>query len=268
MCGRFALCLDAQMLVELYRLAGPVIFGPRYNLAPTQESLVIVPGADRASPRRARVMRWGLVPSWAKDTSIASRMINARGEEAAQKPAFRSALARRRCVVPASGFFEWSPIDGARHKQPWYITPTSQPVLSFAGLWEHWDGPTPGTPDGGDDAPPGATARADGAGGEHADRVPAGGGSSRGQETFAVLTISANGFMRSIHDRMPVLLGPEGVDEWLDPNTTPERVASLIRPADEGVLTKWAVGTRVNSPRNDGPGLIAPVEPERGLFGV
>ncbi len=184
MCGRFTRMYTWKELHRLMRLsaATPELpFQSSYNVAPTQTSPVVL-GAAHA--REARLMRWGLVPSWAKDLSFGSRCINARSEEAASKPAFRAAMKSRRCLVPISGFYEWQKL-GDKAKQPWYFTPADGAIFALAGLWECWGPPDQPT------------------------------------ETFTVLTGPPNDLLAKIHDRMPCILPPEFWDSWLDTSQPP-----------------------------------------------
>jgi putative SOS response-associated peptidase YedK len=177
-------------------------------------------------------MQWGLIPSWAKDPSIGSRMINARGETAAEKPSFRSAFKRRRCLVPASGFYEWKKLNevkgkgGRAAKQPFYIYRADEQPLVMAGLWESWNDPEIGKP----------------------------------LVTYSILTTDANAQLRELHDRMPVILEPEHFDAWLDPEQEDAAsLQSLLKPAAAGVLAMHPVSTRVNSPKNDEASLLEPI---------
>jgi putative SOS response-associated peptidase YedK len=195
---------------------------PRYNVAPTQSAPVVI--VDAGGARAGAMMRWGLVPSWADDPSIGSRMINARAEGVESKPAFRAAFKARRCVVPMSGFYEWQAVPGAKRKQPFWIRRRDQAPLAVAGLWEVWrKGEAP-------------------------------------LESFVVVTTSANEFMRPIHDRMPVVFDREQVDAWLAPSTTDAAsLTALLRPCPAGDLEALPVHPRVNSPGVDNPSLIEPL---------
>lgn len=221
MCGRFALKAKEEELARkfLARHLKDTLgddFKPRYNIAPSQPVLAIRDSKSRRE-RVAEWFTWGLVPSWAKDPRIAYKMINARSETAARKPAFRKAFQRRRCLIPASGFFEWKR-DGKR-KQPFYITARDESPLAFAGLWEVW---------------------------EHAD------GSAI--LSTSILTTGPNAVMEPIHDRMPVILTEEAFDRWLDrDNEESASLQELLKPCDPDLLTAWPVSTVVNSPRNDSP---------------
>ncbi|MDB4947686.1 MAG: hypothetical protein JWM27_335 [Gemmatimonadetes bacterium] len=218
MCGRFgvpfrgdelAAALDAQW-------RGEPLQGPRWNVAPTQHAPVLFL-ADGA--RRLEMTRWGLIPSWAKDASIGSKMINARAETVAEKPSFRAAFRKRRCLVPMAGFFEWKR-DG-KDKVPHWIHPAAGPVLTVAGLWERWHpvGAEPVT-------------------------------------TFTVLTTAANGFMAALHERMPVIVAPAERDRWLDAEAPEAELLALLRAAPDDLLAAHAVSTRVNDARHDDAGLV------------
>jgi len=180
-------------------------------------------GGDNAAPasREAVAVRWGLVPSWADDPKIGSRMINARSETAADKPSFRAAYKRRRCLIPASGFYEWRPT--ASPKQPFHIAPHAGGLLAFAGLWERWMSPAGET-----------------------------------LESATILTTDANALIGAIHDRMPVILTPSEYDLWLAAETPRERLQSLLRPAAEDLLDLQPISTHVNNVRCTGPECLAP----------
>ena len=218
MCGRFALYTPAEAVVRLFRLDGAPDLSPRYNIAPTQPVVAIRPG--EGGGREARMLRWGLVPFWAKDPSIGSRMINARGETVAEKPAFRQAFRRRRCLIPADGFYEWQKVPGG--KQPWYISARDEVPLAFAGLWERWD--------------------------KRGTEAPV--------ETCTIVTTAANATLLPLHDRMPVILGAADWDAWLDDAASSTLLRDLIRPAPDNLLSARPVSRRVNRPVNDGPELI------------
>lgn len=197
---------------------------PRYNIAPTQDALVIRRHPETGQ-RSADMLRWGLLPGWAKDASGGARMINARAETVADKPSFRAAFAKRRCLVPADGFYEWQTLPrGAR--QPWLIARADGDLFSFAGLWEGWR------------APDGTIVR-----------------------SFTIITTEANAGLRPIHERMPVILPPEVYTAWLDPATPADDALAMLRPAPDDLLTAYRVSTRVNNVRNDDPECAAPVEP-------
>ncbi len=214
MCGRYALHANPQVIALQFGLAVPPDTAPRYNIAPTTEVLVV--RAAEGVRDSARV-RWGLVPRWAKDPSIGARLNNARGETVAEKPAFRDAYRRRRCLVPASGFYEWKAEAG--RKQPYYIYPVSGELFAFAGLWERWNGP----------------------------QAPL--------ETCVIVTTDANEKMRSVHDRMPVIVAPDDYGQWLDcrPETD---AAALLRPCDPKEIAVRRVSRAVNNARNESEKLI------------
>lgn len=220
----------ATPVAELGRLFGfperPNL-AARWNVAPTQEVSVMRAAAEGEEPGlHLTTMRWGLVPFWAKDAAIGSRMINARADTLAEKPAFREAFRRRRALVPADGFYEWRE-EGGR-KMPLYIRSTDGRPLVFAGLWERWSGPK--------DAP------------LEAPLV-----------TVTIVTTDANTPLRSLHDRMPVILDDEGMRRWADPATPAAEAAALLRPAADDLLELVPVSTRVNSVRNDDAACIAPL---------
>ena len=221
MCGRFALVATGEEVAEHYQLSEVPFVVPRYNVAPTQPVAAVRLGRDGA--REFTFFQWGLIPSWAKDPSIGSRMINARAETAAEKPAFRAAFKRRRCLLPATGFYEWRKT-GSR-KQPMYIREADSGLVSLAGLWEIWP-----SADGGE------------------------------LETCTILTTTPNSLMEPIHDRMPVILDPLDYDLWLSPETPANQLNHLLRPFEARRLFAYPVSTAVNKPQNDTPELIVPIE--------
>jgi len=218
MCGRFTLRAPANRVVDQFRLDTISELRPRYNIAPTQPVPIVRPIGDRPS-RQLTFARWGLIPSWAKEAAIGNRMINARGETVADKPSFRAAFKRRRCLVVADGYYEWQRLHGK--KQPFYIRLEEDLPLAFAGLWESWQGPR--------DAP-----------------------LDEPLETCTIITTDANEFTSPIHDRMPVILRPDDYDIWLDLELQqPEPLLALLQPyADDGLVAD-RVSTYVNSPRHD-----------------
>jgi putative SOS response-associated peptidase YedK len=240
MCGRYASAKDPAVLAEEFEVASPPeeSLNPDFNVAPTKKVYVVV---DRDDRRCLEVARWGLVPSWAKDPSIGSRMINARAETVATKPAYRRAFARRRCLVPADGFFEWylptepdAPVGkgGKPLKQPFFIHPADGTSMAMAGLYEWWRDPTRS-----DDDP-------------QAWRL-----------TCTVITTTASDEVGRIHDRMPMTIERAEWRAWLDPGLGAEAAAPLLAPASTLRLEAYPVSTLVNSVRNNGPELIAPLEP-------
>lgn len=229
MCGRFTLALSPEELAQLMALDAALDLElglrPRFNIAPGQDILAAVQdGPDE--PREARAFRWGLVPAWADDPAVGYQMINARAETAEAKPAFREAYKRRRCLVPADGFYEWQRA-GAR-KQPWVFHVLDEPGFCMAGLWETWR-PPEGDP----------------------------------LHTCTLLTTAANDLLRPIHERMPVILRREDYERWL--TAQPDAAAGLrdlLRPFPAESMTAWPVSELVNSPRNDVPECVEPVEVE------
>jgi putative SOS response-associated peptidase YedK len=222
MCGRFTLTeLDPDLVSETFSLPGVPDLPPRYNIAPTQ------PVATIAHPHNTDgnqffVMRWGLIPSWAKDPSIGNKLINARGETVHEKPSFRSALRYRRCLILADGFYEWQK-QGDGPKVPLYITLTGHRLFALAGLYEHWTEPQSG------------------------ETVT----------TCTIITTTPNELMASIHNRMPVILPREDYAAWLDPaETNAKAVLPLLRPYPAADMLAYPVSRRVNSPANDAPDLI------------
>lgn len=226
MCGRYTLSVALPDLVDVFDVPPPDFpYGPRFNIAPTQDAPVV---AEDSRGRRMGLLRWGLIPSWARDASIGSRLINARSETVAEKPAFRAAFRARRCLVPADGFFEWKPEGesgaGRGSKVPYWIHRATREPFAFAGLWERW--------------------------------APAAGDLLH---TFTILTTEAAGPIRSIHPRMPVILPPGAWEVWLDPEAPATDLQALLRPYGDGDLRAHAVSTLVNAPRNDSPACIEPV---------
>ncbi|MCI0793903.1 MAG: SOS response-associated peptidase [Chloroflexi bacterium] len=220
MCGRFTLTSNMDDLQGRFGFeARDLVFRPSYNIAPTQLVLAVTNDGQR----RAELMRWGLVPFWAKDIKIGYRMINAVGETAATKPAFRAAFKKRRCLILADGFFEWRK-DG-KEKIPTYIFLKSQEPFAFAGLWETWKSPA------------GETVK-----------------------SCTILTTKPNEFMEPIHNRMPVILSGETEALWLDPMTEePDVLQPLIQPAPAELMESRIVSSLVNSPKNNSPECVVPI---------
>ena len=218
MCSRYFLDADGNVIAYTFNVPVHERIRKRFNIAPTQEAPVVRVGDSGA--REVALLRWGLVPSWAKDLSIGNKMINARSETAAEKPSFRNALRRRRCLVPASGFYEWTGEPG--RKIPHAITVADQPVFAFAGLWESWN----------DKSQPGAPP----------------------VETYTLLTTNANRALAAVHDRMPVILAAADQERWL--HASPEEAAQLLRPYADDAMRERVVSTRVNNPRNESEDLL------------
>lgn len=225
MCGRFALISPgADIMAALGATTTPLDLaqiGPRYNIAPTQPVLAVRQTAV-AGPRELTFLHWGLIPSWSKDAGMGARLINARSETVADKPSFRAAFRRRRCLIPADGFYEWQRTD--QGKQPIYIHAGDGRPLALAGLWEHWQG-------------------ADGS----------------EIETCAILTTIPNALMQPIHNRMPVILEPADYDQWLNPGPQPEHDLHLLRPYPAEKLAAYPVSDWVNNPRHDDPQCVVPL---------
>lgn len=222
MCGRFTSFLSPEILENTFGVQAPPDISPRYNVAPTQQVWIIREAATGG--RHLSSVRWGLVPHWAKDLSIGSRMINARCETVHEKPAFRQAIRSRRCIVPASGFFDWATTPTG--KIPHYVTMRDGSPLAFAGIWESWK-----TPEG------------------------------EPLETCAILTTAANNLIAPIHDRIPVILHPTEFDHWLDRSlNNPEKLQRFYQPYPAELLQEWEVSTIVNNASHETPETIAPVK--------
>ena len=223
MCGRYASSRDARDLASAFEVEEPPeeVLPPSWNVAPTDPVYAVL---QRGESRLLKVVRWGLVPSWAKDAKGAARLINARRETVTSKPAFRAAYARRRCLLPADGYYEWQ-VDGGR-KQPWFLTARDGGPLAMAGLYEVW------APEGG-------------------DRL----------WTCTVITTDAADELGHIHDRTPLLVPREDWQRWLDPEVE-DPGEDLLVPAVGGQLDAWPVSPAVGNVRNDGPELVQPLPPE------
>ena len=222
MCGRYTLTSSPEALRTLLRYAEQPNFPPRYNIAPTQPIPIVrlVEGQ-----RHFALVRWGLLPSWVKDPKTFTLLINARGESAAEKPAFRAAMKRRRCLIPADGFYEWQA--AGERKRPFYVHAKSGKPLAFAGLWETWTGPN----------------------GEEL-------------ETAAIVTTHANRTLAAIHERMPVIVPEEAFDLWLNCAEVDAKTAeALIQPAPDNLLEAYEISTAVNRTANDNPKLLEPIVP-------
>jgi putative SOS response-associated peptidase YedK len=228
MCGRFTLTVSARVLADLFGVEDLPDIRPRYNIAPTQQILV-VRGSGEAQPEFGEA-RWGLIPSWAKDAKLGARMINARAETVADKPAFRSAVRRRRCLIPSDGFYEWHKLAGG--KQPYLIRFADGSPFAFAGLWERWHDPD----------------------GEAVD-------------SCTIITTTPNEVVAELHDRMPVILPQRHHDEWLRSAAVDrDRLDELLQPHPPAGMEAYPVSTRVNSPRNDDPDCVRRIDqPTLGL---
>ena len=219
MCGRFAMFAPLAEIVRQFDVSADASFEPRYNIAPTQSIATI--RADEQGLRSLDLLRWGLVPHWAKDVGIGNRLINARAETVAEKPAFRQAFSRRRCLVLASGFYEWGQTPAG--KSPFFMSPGSGECLAFAGLWEQWRG-----------------------GGEET------------LETCVIITTAANAKLAKVHERMPAILAADAQALWLAEETPKNERVELLKPAPEHELEVRQVRRIVNNPRNEGAELIEP----------
>lgn len=217
MCGRFTLRSSPDVLAEQFDIDAFEPYAARYNIAPTQPVFAVIRADDR---RVGHFLRWGLLPSWAKDPRIGSPMINARAETVAEKPSFRAAFRRRRCLIPADGYYEWAATPAG--KQAWFIHRPDDACFAFAGLWEHW---------------------------EHDGTVI---------ESCAILTCAANARLSAIHDRMPVVIEPADYTLWLASEQAAPAPSALLRAMNDDFFALRRVTKRVNSPRNDGPDCILP----------
>ncbi len=220
MCGRFSLGLDlADLQDALPEFVFPETLAPRYNIAPSQDVAV----APNNGSGKVEFFRWGLVPFWAKDPAIGNRMINARADTLAEKPAFRAAYRRRRCLILADGFYEWQALPDRKAKTPMYVRLASGAPFAFAGLWEVW----------------------------RPDDTPI--------FSCTIITTEPNALMAPIHNRMPVILPPEAYTRWLDPaDLPPTRLQDLLKPYPAELMLAYPVSSLVNSPTHDDPACIAP----------
>ena len=227
-CGRFVSSSPPSELARYFgaEVASGVELATNFNVAPSSEVYVVY---DDGAARCLDTFRWGLVPAWAKDPAIGSKMINARAETVATKNAFRQAFLRRRCVIPADGFYEWTKVPGHKRKQPWYITRPDGEPYAFAGLWERWRRPGEAN---------------------HASLV-----------TCSIITGAANSKMAQLHNRMPILLAPSDWSRWLDPTQQdPDQLGQLLVPAPAQLVSFHPVSTAVNTASNQGPQLIEEID--------
>ena len=219
MCGRFTLGREPDSLLDYFHLHGEVpTFHLSYNIAPTQVTPVVL--LDREQNRVCRMMRWGLIPSWSKGPDARFNMINARAETIAEKPAYRTAFRQRRCLIPADGYFEWSV--QAQAKQPYYIYKQDKGLFAFAGVWEQWQSP------------------------------------EQQINSFSIVTTEAKGALLRIHHRMPVIVGPEKMDDWLLASGN-HLYAKLLADADCSDLAYHPVSNRINSAKNNSADLLEPI---------
>jgi putative SOS response-associated peptidase YedK len=223
MCGRYRLGRGREAFLKYFGAdEDDFDWSPRFNIAPTQQVPTIRQNA-REPKRVVSTMRWGLIPFWAKDASIGSKMINGRSETAASKPPFREPFKQRRCLIPADGFYEWKKL--ANGKQPYCFQLIDEAVFAFAGIWDRWK-------------------NSDG----------------RVIESCSILTTTPNAVTADVHDRMPVILAPDVYDLWLDPGfNNPAAISELLTPLDAGLMHKFPVSTRVNVVKNDDPSVSNPL---------
>jgi len=218
MCGRFAFYGNGSFGYESLHLPEPPLF-ENYNITPSQDIIAI-----RASPKTGQpeysMLRWGLVPFWSKNAKTKFSLINARSEGIETKPSFRDSFKHRRCIIPACGFYEWQKVEA--HKQPYFIRPADGRYFAMAGLWDHWQG-------------------------EKGEVI----------NSCAIITTTTNTLMREIHDRMPVILGKDIMADWLDPGTGLTDLLAMLEPYPDSLIEIYPVSSKVNNPRNNGPGCIA-----------
>ncbi|MDQ1438307.1 MAG: hypothetical protein QOK43_1936 [Acidimicrobiaceae bacterium] len=236
MCGRFVSATPPAVLADTFRVDEVKLGGggdggtgpePSYNVAPTDDVIAVAVSKD--GHRQLGTFRWGLVPSWAKDMSIGNRMINLRADTVKDKPSFRKTLARRRCIIPADGFYEWKDMGKGRKKQPFFIRARSGEPLALAGLWEVWK-----------------------------DREQQ---DAEWLKSCTIITTEPNALLAPIHDRMPVVLPPSVWDVWLDPaNDDVAELEKLLVPSPEDLLELYPVSAEVNSVQNNGAQLVIPLE--------
>ena len=217
MCGRFTLSQPINAIASAFNIAQIPPLEPRYNIAPTQliPSILSAPGGEK----QLQMLRWGLIPSWAKDDKISAKLINARAETVSEKPSFKAAFKRRRCLIIADGFYEWQRQE--KKKQPYYFRLQNAQLFAFAGLWEQWKSPDE-------------------------DII----------NSCTILTTEANDLLRPIHDRMPVILESKNYELWLDSEAQQTQLQQLLRPYQADLMTSCTVSTKVNNPKNNTPECI------------
>ncbi|MBW4663383.1 MAG: SOS response-associated peptidase [Chroococcus sp. CMT-3BRIN-NPC107] len=219
MCGRFTLSQPTDAIASAFNLSQVLPLEPCYNIAPTQ----LIPAVlypSELGERQLQMFRWGLIPAWAKDTAMGAKLINARAETVSEKPSFKAAFKRRRCLIIADGFYEWQRLEGK--KQPYYFRLKSSQIFAFAGLWEYWKSPD--------------------------EQII---------NSCTILTTAANDLLRPIHERMPVILEAKNYELWLDPQVeNPEKLQPLLQPYQADLMTSYTVSTKVNNPKNNTPECI------------
>jgi putative SOS response-associated peptidase YedK len=223
MCGRYLLKSAESELRPIFRFIEHPNIAPRYNIAPTQPAPVVRERREPKGERTIQALRWGLVPPWADDVKSGAPLINARAESLLEKRAFAAAFRRRRCLVPADGYYQWR--EGDRSKQPWLIERGDEAPFAFAGIWDRW--------------------------GPRQDPQAA-------IDSFTIITTDANDFLRPFHHRMPVVLAPEAYERWLDPDEEAEKLMPLLAPAPNAVLRAVPLGRAVNAARAEGAELVTP----------
>ena len=231
MCGRYRLSKRKQLIEEYFDTANEVDWEPRYNIAPSQNVGIV--RQDPSRPRREfSQVRWGLIPYWAKEASIGHKMINARSETVADKPAFREAFKHRRCLIPADGFYEW--VRTGKAKQPFHFGMQDDSLFAFAGIWDRWKD-----------------------------------GSGNPVETCSILTTTPNSLLAVVHDRMPAILERDDYELWLDPGFKDgDALTEMLKPFNPALMKCYAVSTLVNAPANDNPECMAEVAPEAANVSV
>ncbi|MFB2935990.1 SOS response-associated peptidase [Aerosakkonemataceae cyanobacterium BLCC-F154] len=218
MCGRYSFTQLAETIADKFQVKEVSPLSPRYNIAPTQQVATIFVNSETLE-RQFKMLRWGLIPSWAKDAKMGAKLINARAETVAEKPAFRASFKKRRCLILADGFYEWHTENGK--KQPFYFRLENGEPFAFAGLWSHWEK-----------------------------------GEGEPVETCTIITTEANELMSSIHDRMPVIIDSQDYEKWLDPE---RGKTELLQPYPSEKMIFYPVSTEVNNPKNDRPECIQPI---------
>ena len=226
MCGRYTLVKKAEDIAKRFKVDVGPAYKPRFNAAPTQ----LLPVITTDSPEGLSWFYWGLIPSWSKDKSISTKLINARAETISEKASFRTALQKRRCIIPADGFYEWKPVS-KKGKVPYRITLLNEELFSFAGLWEEYED-------------------------DEGDTV----------HTFTIITTQANSTLQNIHERMPVILKKEAEGIWLDKKTGPENLKEILQPYNRDATRFYTVSAKVNQAATDDPSLILPA-PAADQFG-
>ena len=223
MCGRFGLTRPDKLELDRFGITETPPLTPRFNIPPSSDILVV---RERKGVTEAEMIRWGLVPSWAKDPKIGNRMANVRSDTALEKSSFRAAMQKRRCLIPADVFFEWQDVPGKKRRKPYAVAMNGGEIFSLGGIWEAWR-----PRDGGDWV-----------------------------ITCAILTTEPNELLAPIHDRMPVIIRPDDYREWLDQSTRMEDVSRLVSSHSAEEMKTWEVGLLVNDPKTDDARVIAPVD--------